>query len=140
MRFPSTRRRGALVGALLLLLAGCNILNDGPPKQVHVIVDASPQDPLLLIVSSNFAVGSNPSGQSQSSIATADTTLVSGPYDHTYTLDPSAPLILVRLQNDADNAETVRMRILLDNKPEYDTSKELATGDFLEYAYTNLSY
>jgi hypothetical protein len=140
MRFRSIRRRVALIPALLPLLGGCNILSDNPPDQVHVIVDANPQEPLLLIVSSNFVVGTNSQGQGQSSIARGDSTFISGPYDHTYTLSSAAGQILVHLQNDGANTESVRLRILFDGKSEYDTSKNLATGDFLEYAYTNLSY
>ena len=140
MRFRTIRRRVLMASALIPLLGGCNILDGGVPEKVQVIVDASPQEPLLLIVSSNFVAGANGQGQAQSSIAKADTTLVSAAYEHTYTLDPSAPLILVRLQNTADNTESVRMQVLLDGNPEYDTQKDLMTGDYLEYAYRNLAY
>jgi hypothetical protein len=140
MRFRSMRRRAVLLPVLLPLLGGCDILTDGPPGTVHVIVDASPQEPLLLVVSSNFALTANEEGQVQSSIVRGDTTLVSGPFDHVYNLDASAGQILVRLTNGSANSETVRLRILLDEKPEYDQSQQLATGDYLEYHYTNLSY
>jgi len=139
MRFR-TMRRAALLPALLPLLGGCDILSDGPPDAVRVIVDANPQEPLLLVVSSEFVVGTNAQGQSQSVIAKGDSTFVSGPYDHSYTLSSAAGQILVHLENEGANPESVRLRILFDGKSEYDKSKELATGDFLEYAYTNLSY
>lgn len=140
MGFRWMRRWAALVPALLPILGGCNILSDGPPDQAQVIVDASPQEPLLLIVSTDFMVGTDSAGQTHSVVASADSTFVSGPYDHTYTLSGSAGQILVHLQNDGANTETVRLRILFDGKPEYDKSRQLATGDYLEYAYRSLSY
>ena len=140
MTFRSLRRRAALIPALLPMLGGCNILSDGPPDQAQVIVDATPQEPLLLIVSTDFMLGTDSAGQPHSVIANADSTFISGPYDHTYTLSGSAGQILVHLQNDGANTESVRMRILFDGKPEYDKSRQLVTGDYLEYVYRSLSY
>jgi hypothetical protein len=140
MKVRSIRGRAMLVPAVLALVGGCDILSDGPPEKVQVIVDATPQEPLLLIVSSNFAVSNDPSGGNSSAIQTSDTVLVPGPYDHTFTLDPSAAQILVRLQNDGEASEAVHLKVLLDGKTDYDSSRQLGTGEFLEYAYRSLSH
>lgn len=135
MRVRWFGRRFGWTSALLPLLGGCNIASVSLPQEGRIVVETSAEEPLLLVIASEFSAAAA-SLPGLARVQKADTILVARPYEGTFSLQESGR-ILVRLVNLAEGTEAARLEIFLDGNNMYDASRELETGEFLQYAYQN---
>lgn len=100
------------------------------PQAATVIVEASPANPLLLIVSTRFEVISG----GQIVYTNIDSIPVTGNYTETFQMNSEARFSAI-LKNDFEDVEIARLSVLLDESVEYDESAQLGQGGFLQYIY-----
>ncbi len=129
--------RAACVGAALTLTSACSILSgNDPPSEGRVAVQANPQTPLELIVSTDFTTATQADGSVSVTFKSADTVAISGDFDGRYALSPADPRIVAILANWTESDELVRLRVLLDGETKYDVSATLGSGGSLQYTYS----
>jgi hypothetical protein len=128
--------RIVLIGASLALAPACAILpDDDPPAEGRIVVEASPQAPLELVVSTDFTTQTREDGSVEVRFESSDTVEITGPFDGRYRLSQADARIVAVLGNYGDFDELVRMRVFLDRKAVYDVSVTLTNGGFLQYTY-----
>lgn len=128
----SPRLRLPILGVVLVLLAGGACTEpETPPTRATVIVEANPQEPLLLIASSSFEVG----GDGTTAFGQADTITISGNFNREFAMqDP--PRFTAILRNDSEEEDkSARLSVLIDGRKEYDELAVLGTGGFLQFVY-----
>jgi hypothetical protein len=129
--------RIVIIGAVLNLASACSILPDNdPPTEGRVVVEASPQAPLQLIVSTDFTTQTRVDGTVDVTFESSDTVPITGAFDRRYPLAPGDPRIVAVLGNYGDFDELVRLRVLLDGEGVYDVSATLTNGGSLQYTYS----
>lgn len=121
----------ALVG-----VAGC-ANNTVQADNARVVVDADPEEPLVLLVSTDFIMVFNESGNRVPAFSDVDTLSITGNFDETYSLDDDEPGIYVQLANPSETPEEVRLRVYLDDGLEYDVSVSMSVPGFLSYTYSS---
>ena len=125
-----------LVAALPLLSACQGLTESDPPTQARVVVDATPEIPLQLIVSTDFVIILDElTGNQDPQFSSADTIALGAAFDQTYSMASGDARLFVRLANDNDTVEPVHIRVFLDGVNEYDVTANLGMGGFLEYLY-----
>lgn len=134
MRTNRTALRVVVVALAAVLLPSCTgrVLR---ADQSRVVIQTNPESPLTLVISRNFEVTQNDTGQQVPIVLSADTIPVSGPFDQTYRLDDDRPRILVKLINETELRESARVRVYLDGGLEYDADVELEPGAHVQYNY-----
>jgi len=137
MRQPFPRTAFLPLLALISLAGACTGISDGaPPSQARIVVEASPENPLRLIVSTDFVmVTDEVDGGTYAAFRSADTVAISGDYEATYSLSVDEPRLTALLGNYYDPVELGRLRIFLDGEEVYDIQANLANGGFLQYIY-----
>jgi hypothetical protein len=129
--------RIVIIGAALTLASACSILPDtDPPTEGRVVVEASPQAPLQLIVSTDFATQTRVDGTVDVTFESSETLEITGDYDRRYALSRDDPRIVAILGNYGDFDELVRLRVFLDGEGVYDVSATLTNGGSLQYTYS----
>ncbi|MEJ2205678.1 MAG: hypothetical protein P8170_16390 [Gemmatimonadota bacterium] len=128
--------RATYVGALLTLTPACSIVPDNdPPGEGRVVVQASPQIPLELIVSTDFTTVTQADGTVSVMFESSDTVSITGDFDRRYALSRADARIVAILANRNESEEPVRLRVLLDGDTKYDVSATLGNGGSLKYTY-----
>lgn len=128
-------RAVAIALASLAALSAC--IDDDLPEVARVIVEANPTDSVVLVVSTNFVVSFNEETETREAIPlTADTTLITGDFDQEYSIR-SFRRIYAHLRNDGETPELVRMQILIDGSENYNTSRQISGGEFLQFMFTS---
>jgi hypothetical protein len=124
MRQPFPRTALLPLLAFIFLAGACTGISDGaPPSQARIVVEASPENPLRLIVSTDFVmVTDEVDGGTYAAFRSADTVAISEDYEATYSLS-------------VDEHRLSRLRIFLDGEEVYDIQANLANGGFLQYIY-----
>ena len=131
------RARALALVAGLTMLSGC--VDDAGASVARIVIDATPTDPLQLVVSRYFeTVNNNETGTRQAVLLLADTFQISADYDEEIAI-ASTGRIYVELTNNGVADETVRVQIYLDGDRDYDVSAQLTTGEFIKYLYTSLA-
>ena len=122
--------RLAAVLALGLTVSAC-AQAENAPQSATVIIEASPANPLQLIVSTRFEVPT--AGVVE--FVNSDTIMVTGNFNETYAMNEDARFT-AQIGNFVEDAEeVVRMSVLLDGGVQYDETATLLTGGFLQYLY-----
>ena len=137
MKHRSSTSLVALVALALPLVSACTGLTESdPPTQARVVVEATPELPLQLIVSTDFLIILDElTGEQNPDFSSADTVALGAAFDQTYSMTSADSRLFVRLANDNDTVEPVHIRVFLDGVTEYDVTANLGMGGFLEYLY-----
>lgn len=136
MILRSTRSRALVVVSAVVALLAC--IDDEPPQLGRVVVEASPTEPLLLIVSTNFLTVPDEDGTGREAVPlTADTVMITGDFDQEYSMARFYRLY-VHLRNESATPETARLRVFLDGEVDHDAQRSLSDGDFIQYLFTSV--
>ena len=117
--------RVPLVGAGLLVLAGCNLTDTDPPSSAFYRLQSD--KPVLLITSTEFAVGGT-----DVTLFEADTVTVSTK-EETVSL-PSQPRFFIRAVA-VSGTTTIQLKVDIGDKNWYDASRAVSPPDKLEFVY-----
>lgn len=136
MKPRCSKRWLATLLVTLPVLGACGGLTDGDPaSRARVVASVESEEPLPLIISTDFTVVLEPnSGEIFPEFVEADTFDVTT-FDQTYTLNPDDARLFVRLANDLESNKAVHLQVFLDGRNEYDVDITMANGAFLEYLY-----
>jgi hypothetical protein len=121
-------RARAIAIAMMLGTAGCNVFASEPDRveQARVIIDGTTPVPLTLVTSGNFIVQNDSSTfEPVVTLFLADTASLQLPYESMYSMG-EYERFLVRLINPDTATATVRMRVLVDGRLEYDQSATMS--------------
>jgi hypothetical protein len=118
-------RKVCLVGAGMLVSAGCGLTDTDPPSSAHVTL--SSDKPVMLITSKEFVGGSDVT------LYRSDTVTVTAK-DATYDLDPQ-PIFLVRVVPTTASTK-IQLKVDVGTKNWYDTKDRIVSPpDRLEFIY-----
>ncbi len=120
---------GVFALCFLVVVAACSD-NQDPPTSATVIVEASPGQPLLLIVSTRFEVVAS----GEIVYTNQDTIEVTENYTEKFALNSEARFTAI-LKNDVESEEEVRLAVFIDEGLEYDERATLGQNGFLQYVY-----
>ena len=130
--------RAVVVCAALLFASACDLLwdTDVNPEQVRVRVESDTGGDIQLVLGDRFFLGGTDEGDGASTVTliSADTLLVSLPYDESFPLAPTFQFYVQPLPDTLGAPRNIRVQVLIDGDSRYDKSGTLGVEDF-EFVY-----
>ncbi len=130
------KRRWASAGLVLLLAlstGSCDWLEDPSPEFVRVMIE-SDDESMTLITSTRFFPTTNELGEVGVEVFASDTTTASFPFDQSWDISEEQRFLLMGFPADS-GAVTVRLRILIDDDPDYDRTVTVLIDEPVRYIY-----
>ncbi len=130
------KRRWASAGLVLLLAlstGSCDWLEDPSPEFVRVMIE-SDDESMTLITSTRFFPTTNEVGEVGVEVFASDTTTASFPFDQSWDISEEQRFLLMGFPADS-GAVTVRLRILIDDDPDYDRTVTVLIDEPVRYIY-----
>ena len=138
---PGLRRLvggAVLLGAVVPSTTGCDTFfgTDINPERIQVKVESETSADLELVLGDRFFLGGVDEGDGATTVTliSADTTLVSPPYDQSFDLAPSYQFYVLALADSMTAPRQIRIQVLVDGDSRYDKSGTLGEEDF-EFVY-----
>lgn len=130
----------SILGLAVTAALATSCIDDSEPSMARVLIRADPASPLELVVSRTFEVVASEDGdRSVPVLLTADTTALTGDFDESFDITETRR-IYVRVLNDEEEPEIVRVRVYLDGDLFFDSTDQLADGRDVEYFYVSHSF
>lgn len=130
--------KAVLLGVAVLGATGCDLLtnSDVNPEEIRVRVESEGGDDLQLVLGDRFFLGGvdDEGGAISVTLISADTTLVSPPYDQSFPLAPSFQFYVLALTDSMATPQQIRIEVLVDGDSRYDKTGVLGEDEF-EFVY-----
>lgn len=127
-----------ILGFTVISMAGCDLLTntDVNPEQIRVRVESPGAGDLQLVLGDRFFLGGvdDEGGAVSVTLISADTVLVSPPYDQSFELAPSFQFYVLALTDSTTTPQEIRIQVLVDGDSRYDKTGTLGEEDF-EFVY-----
>jgi hypothetical protein len=118
----------------LLLAGGCSLFDDPAPEETRVVIEGEVGASVELITSSKFLAGVDQAGVTHVEILSADTLMVTLPFDRTFNIRGDYRFFSQASRVDAD-VSTFRMQVFIDTDREFDEEGGLFTGAPFRFVY-----
>lgn len=122
---------GGLVTALTVW--SCGWLGDPSPEMVRVTMEGQ-ADSFLVVTSTEFFATNDESGNMSVQLFTADTTVVTFPFDQSWNIREEQRFFLMAMPVDS-SAVRVQVRVFLDGDKDFDRSVAAEIDDPVRYIY-----
>ncbi len=133
-----TLAKAAFLGVALMAAGGCDLLTstDVNPEEIRVLVESEGSDDVQLVLGDVFFLGGvdEEGGAVTVTLISADTALVSLPYDQSFPLAPSFQFYVLALTDSLTTPREIRVRVLVDGDSRYDKTGTLGEEEF-EFVY-----
>lgn len=129
-------KRTAIVLIASTLLGGCGLLLDNPsPDEARLVIQGSADNPVRVIISTEFVAQVNELGQTGVVIFVADTLITTLPYERVYTIDEDQRFFAEAARVDVD-VESVHMQVFIDGRKQFDEGGMLLETQPYRFVYT----
>ena len=130
-----TKRRLLGFGSLLavFLAWGCGLFADPSPEIVRVTLEGDAES-FILVTSTEFFATNNEAGDMSVQLFTADTTVISFPFDQSWNIEAEQRFFLLAAPMDS-SAVRVQVRVFLDGDKDFDRSVDAMIEDPVRYIY-----
>ena len=122
-----------LVLLVALSTGSCDWLEDPSPEFVRVMIE-SDDESMMLITSTQFFPTTNELGEVGVQVFDSDTTTTSFPFDQSWDISEEQRFLLMGFPPDSGSV-TVRLKVLIDNDPDYDRTVTVLIDEPVRYIY-----
>jgi hypothetical protein len=129
------KRLAFLLVAVSLLTSGCAWFDDPSPEEARVFITGDPGKQVRLIISTRFVASVNEQGITRVVIIEADTTLITLPHDHVYSIGEDQRFFVEAARQDAD-FQSLRMEVYIDSRRQFEEGGPLLTDQPYRFVYT----